>query len=170
MGAGLGSAGTKLFGPLVSLSTPYVSKSHFPSLMNCHHWPSLNSCHGQQWDVLNLIRVKIIFNIINALTVTTTINFLRRSTVANFRHFPDQCSVHGSKERPLAFPQLFIPLPQLPRKQQVRKITQKVQINRELKEWKVEQRSKTERFHNLSFYLLLNLTPAGSLFHQPAGL
>ena len=85
-------------------------------------------------ELVNPIRVKIIFNIINALTVTTTINFLRRSTVANFRHFPDQCSVHGSKERPLAFPQLFIPLPQLPRKQQVRKITQKVQINRELKE------------------------------------
>ena len=85
-------------------------------------------------ELVNPIRVKIIFTIINALTVTTTINFLRRSTVANFRHFPDQCSVHGSKERPLAFPQLFIPLPQLPRKQQVRKITQKVQINRELKE------------------------------------
>ena len=36
-----------------------------------------------------------------------------------YRYFPDQRRLHGSEERSMAFPQLLIPLPQLPGQQQV---------------------------------------------------
>ena len=36
-----------------------------------------------------------------------------------YRYFPDQRRLHGSQERSMAFPQLLVPLPQLPGQQQV---------------------------------------------------